>query len=222
MPGEVSEVVRTLARGEQRPAGRCPSERERRGRFKGRRDRCRMDAQRGRVAPDGLLPTVFARAHRAQTLDQDLVLVKLEHDVRQPPALLALERVAVGSRLVAAWPERGGEERRGEGGRVLLEGLGDGWWEADWVGGEGGTSAERGGKAGEQAGGVSSGARGLRRLVAWLELLTCAGERTAKSSSPSRTRGRGQRACASKPTRPRGQRTTRGPRHASTHLRSAS
>lgn len=156
MPGEVSEVVRTLAKGEQRPAGRCPSERERRGRFKGRRDRCRMDAQRGRVAPDGLLPTVFARAHRAQTLDQDLVLVKLEHDVRQPPALLALERVAVGGRLVAAWPERGGEERRGEGGRVLLEGLGDGWWEADWVGGEGGTSAERGGKAGEQAGGVSS------------------------------------------------------------------
>lgn len=52
-------------------------------------------AQCRRIAPNGLLPAALTSAHRSETLNQDLVLVEFENDVGQPPALLALEGVAV-------------------------------------------------------------------------------------------------------------------------------
>lgn len=49
------------------------------------------DVERGRIHPYG------AGQVSAKRIDEDLVLVELEDDVREPPELLPLERVAVAS-----------------------------------------------------------------------------------------------------------------------------
>lgn len=49
----------------------------------------RPSSQGRRISPNGPVPLP------PQRLDEDLVLVELEDDVGQPPALFALDRVAV-------------------------------------------------------------------------------------------------------------------------------